>query len=374
MSRTAIVSALALALLASTISVVGGIAPAAATFEDPHGDHRDERIATLDPATVLAAIEAGQPFELPTLEGETTLAAGDRVQEKIPFTNVGLDGEPTTTVRPPNVWRVDAVDTQGHGVVLAFNHTLRAWIQNADGTTLIEPIEEGPGVPLPIADYVISRLPDPTGAQIPGSDDPGDETGVGILSHIQVYKDVYAYVDVEYRDQYGSCCWADQITYILALLNNYFDDVELAYRYDGGQVDTGFSSTDMDTAWNRLTGLSWNGADVRSHWSYKDFDGCEVGTAAFPGASFLIQHKTDACHLGLLPSTDAERAYLTAHELGKNNHAHPNYHWSDTTLTGHEHRSIMDDSLWGHYHECWSQTNMDRMSSYLGTSSVGTAC
>lgn len=373
MSRTTIVSALAIALVAATFAATGGITPTTATATGhPTDQNLDQRTVQLDPAEVLAAIEAGRVFELPSGEGETRVVARDRIQDKISFTDIGLEGRPVTTVRPPNVWWIETSDGTGLGAVLVFNHTLRAWVGHADGMTMIEPVEEGPGVPLPITDYRVSRLPGPLMTPPTGSETDGDR--VGVLSHVKVDKGVYAYVDTQYRDQYGICCWADQITYVLALLNNYFDDVELAYHYHGGQVDSGFSSTDMQTAWNLLIGLPWNGADVRSHWSYKDFDGCEVGTAGFPGATFLIQHASDACHLGLLPSTDAERAYLTAHEIGKNNHAHPTYHWSDTTWNGHEHRSIMDGSLWGHYHGCWSQTNMDRMASYLGTASVGTAC
>lgn len=369
MKRTIVATALALALVASTIAVAGGTTPAASFETD---EHPSERVTTLDPSAVLAAIEAGEPFELPTVHGEATILAGDRVQETISYTDVTLDGERVTTVRPPNVWWIERTDASGLGAVLAFNHTVHAWLRDGDGTTLLAPVDDRPDVPWPFLDYRVYEVPDLLGSSQPDGD--GEDGGVGILSHIKVFKDVYAYVDTEYRDWRGSCCWADYVDYTLGLLNGYFDDVELEYSYHGGEVDSGFNSNSMDDAWNRLTGLSWNGADVRSHFSYKDFDGCEVGTAAFPGASFLIQHKADACHLGLVPSSDGERAYLTAHELGKNNYAHPNYHWSDTTLTGHEHRSIMDPSLGGHYHGCWSQTNMDRMSSYLGTSSVGTAC
>lgn len=370
MNRTAIVSALALALVASTITAVGDTTPAAAPVD---GHLLDERVVTLDPAAILAAIEAGEAFDLPTIDGEAVIAAGPRVQDLISYTDEGPDGEQITYERPPNVWHVNALGDSARGAALSFGHTFRAWLGGENGTTLVEPLAEGPGVPLPITEYRVYHVPGPiVGPRDPG--ESGDDSSIGILSHIQVFLKVYAYVDTQYRDEYGSCCWADQIDWILTLLNPYFDDIELEYTYHGGQVDSGFNSNSLSDAWNRLVGLSYNGAHVKSHWSFKDFDGCEVGTASLPGSIFVIQHKSDACHLGLLPGNDAERAYLTAHELGKNNNANPAYHWSDVTLTGHEHRSIMDDSLWGHYHGCWSETNMDRMSSYRGTSSVGTPC
>lgn len=364
-----IASAAAIALVATTIAAAGGAAPAA---DSPvHQEALAERVALLDPAAVLAAIEAGEAFELPSLHGTVEARAGARVQDLISYTDVDADGTTVTVERPPKVWLMERTDGSAHGVVLAFNHTLRAWLRDPDGTTMVEPLAEGPGAPLPIVEYRVYRLHEASGPSAPRAAEDGG--GPGTLSHIDVFYDVYAYVDPEYRDQYGSCCWADQVSYILGLLNGYFDDVKLEYSYGGGEVDAGFNTDDMDTAWDRIVGKSYNGADVKSYWSFRDFDGCAIGRAAFPGSVFMIQHDPDLCHLDLVPVNDAERAYFTARELGKNNNAHHDYHWSQTEWL-HEHRSIMKDALTGHLHGCWSQTNMNRMSSYLGTSSVGTAC
>lgn len=368
MNRKAIASAVAIALAATTMAAAGGSAPA---VEGSVHEVADGRVVTLDPAGVRAAIEEGRAFELPAKDGSVSVSAGARVRDTISYAGVADDGTRTTVDRPINVWWIETEDRAAQGVVLSFNHTLRAWLRDANGTTLVQPLAEGPGMPLPVLEYVVHRVEDLLGGDAPL---PSGAGGVTILSHIKVWRSIYAYVDPEFANQYGGCCWPDQITYILSLLNGYFDDVELEYWLYGAEIDSGFNTNDMNAAWDRLIYKSYAGANVKSYWSYRDFDGCEVGAASTPGSIFLIQHNPDDCHLNLVPATDAENAYFTSRELGKNQNAHPNYHWSSTTWYGHEHRSIMKDSLWGHLHGCWSGTNMNRMSSYLGTSSVGSAC
>lgn len=363
--------ALALALTIAFVSVVS----AAPGPEDPgHHDDRSVDEVVLDPSAVHAALLEGRPFELPTGSGDMALVGLGRTQPSITYTDDGPDG-PMAVTRAPNVWWVADEEGTPVGAVLSFDHVLRAWFHHSGGTVLLEPATAGDSATRPAETYRVTRLAEPIGsfAPAPEREDPAGD-GVGILSHIAVFKDVYAYVDPEYRAQYGTCCWTDQVQYVLGLLNTYFDDVELNYRFLGGAVDSGFNTNNLNTAWNRLVSKPYNGADVKSYWSYRDFDGCDIGRATLPGSVFLVQHAPDWCHLNLLPGNDVERAYFTAHELGKNNNAHPNDHWSSTTWTGHEHRSIMDGSLWGHLHECWSSTNLGRMATYLGTSSVEPAC
>lgn len=360
---------MAILLLAATAAVGAGQSKNNTTTID-HAEPVTEEVR-LDPAAVHEAIVEGEPFDLPVPNGSVEVQATERTQQTIRYQNAAGDD---VIVRPPNVWKTQSTDGNAHGLVLSFNHTLHAWLTDGTHAAFIEPASAAPGTSTDevytVAGDPLQRILDEEGSSTETTSD-GD---VGTQTHIKVYFDVYAYVDTEYRNQYGSCCWADQVDYILSLLNNYFDDVELEYRYCGGEVDSGFSSTDMDTAWDRLVNKPYNGCDVKSHWSYKDFDGCEVGKAAFPGTIMLIQHQPDDCHDNERPSSDAQRAYLTAHELGKNNDAWSGDHWSETTLTLHEHRSIMDASLWGHYHECWSQANLDAMATWLGTSVVESPC
>lgn len=317
--------------------------------------------AMMDPSEVHEHVRKGEVFELPTPEGSVSVKATERVQETISFSN-GTD-KPSIQ-RAPHVWGLEPVESEGEGLILSFNHTVRAWVSTPEEAAYVEPLADLPGTQRETVYEVTEAQP----ADIESA------TGVQPLSHIQKYMSIYAYVDTQYRDQYGSCCWADQIVYIIDLSNNDFDDVELEYTYDGGTVDTDFDTYNIDTAWDTLISKSWNGADVRSYWSYKDLDGCEIGRATLPGWTFLTQHRPDSCHYGDVPNTDSERSYFTSHELGKNNDAHPDYEWSQTESTGHEHRSIMKESLWGHLHTCWSQTNLDRMASYLGTSVAESPC
>lgn len=367
-------TAMAIALLAAAATVGAGQSENTTNTTTLDGFDHPVLEVQLDPAAIHEAILVGEPFELPTPDGPETVHATERTQETISYQNAPDQGQ---IVRPPNVWKTTAADGAFHGLVLSFPHTIHAWLTDGTHSVFIEPAA-------PASSSVTDEVYRVSGDEmvgiidgvIGGDDDEeeADDGEAGIQSHIKVFFDLYAYVDTEYRGQYGSCCWADQVDYILSLLNNYFNDVELEYRYCGGEVDSGFNSNDIDDAWNRVVNKPYNGCDVKSHWSYKDFDGCEVGTASFPGSVMVIQHKPDACHNSERPSSDAQRAYLTAHELGKNNDAWSGDHWSETTLLLHEHRSIMDPSLWGHYHGCWSQDNLDAMASWLGTSVVESAC
>jgi hypothetical protein len=351
-------TATTIAILSLTAGVAAGHAGSNETITESQAN---ERIAALDPAEVHQAIQEGEPFDLPTVDGSVTVEATERTQETIRY----VDGSTDRTVeRPPHVWETTVVGGEGHGLVLAFDHTVHAWTTADGNATYVEPVESLPGTQTDRTYRVLEK---------DGQPQPADSL-VSPASHIQVYKDVYAYVDAEYESQYGSCCWADQVDYILGLLNNYFDDVQLEYSYCGGEVDYEFDSYNMDDAWNRLVDKPYNGCSVKSHWSFKDFDGCEVGKATLPGSIMLNQQTEDACNGLGRPDTDAERAYLTAHELGKNNDAYPEDHWSYTTWTLHEHRSIMDPDLAGHYHECWSQANLDAMTNWLGTSVSEDSC
>lgn len=362
-------TAMAILLLAATAAVGAGQSKNNTTTMD-HAEPFSEEVR-LDPTAVHEAIVDGEPFDLPVPDGSVEVQATERTQETIRYQNAAGDD---VIVRPPNVWKTQATGGDAHGLVLSFNHTLHAWLTDGTHAAFVEPATAAPGTS-PDEVYTVAgdRLAEILGED--GSTSEGSSDGdVGTQTHIQVYFDVYAYVDIQYRDQYGSCCWADQVEYILNLLNDDFNDVELEYNYCGGEVDAGFNSKSIDDAWNRVVNKPYNGCTVKSHWSYKDFDGCEVGTASLPGTVMVIQHHPDACHYNERPTSDAQRAYLTAHELGKNNAADPDDHWSETTWTLHEHRSIMDPSLWGHYHGCWSQSNLDAMATWLGTSVVESPC
>lgn len=350
--------AIALLLLAAGFAVAAGenTNETDVTVEEAAPDG----LAVLDPGEVHASILEGQPFEVPTPSGSVLVEATDRVQESIEYRS--SPGEPYTE-RAPNVWHVEPVQSDGVGLVLSFNHTLSAWVATPSEGTHVEPLLGEPGATEDSLYQV--QAGDPM--------DAPSSVGFGILSHIQEYRDVYAYVDTEFEAEHGSCCWADEIVWTLSKLNTFFQDVQLEFTYLSGTVDTDFNSHDIDDAFSTLIGKSWNGADIRSHFSYKDFDDCHWAKAELPGDTFVIQHESSSCHFDQVPTTDAQRAYVTANPLGMNMNAHPDHHWSETE-DGHEHRSIMKPSLWGHFHTCFSQENLNRMSSYLGTNVIGTAC
>jgi hypothetical protein len=342
-------------------------------------------VTVLDPGEIREKLVEGEAFDMPVVEGEVTIDEAER-RGTIEYTDVAENGSQEEVSRPSNLWEITTQDDDREGVVFSVDHSVRAWIDMGDYTSFVEPVQSEIDPDHPDRAYKIYRLSGDSKEllqdgfdEVRGSEEDSAVNGSGDdivrpTGHVQVYKTIYAYVDTEYRNQYGSCCWADQVDYILTTVSNWIDDVELWYNYGDGEVDPDFDTKDIDQAWDTLTSKSRQGEDVRTHWSYKDFDGCTIGLATEPGWSKLIQHAPDNCHGNSIPDNDAERAYLSTHEFGHNNNAAHDYHWSDTTWYGHEHRSFMDGSAWGHYHECWSQTNMNRMANHLGTSAVGDAC
>ncbi|MGQ0536911.1 MAG: hypothetical protein ACT4PT_12675 [Methanobacteriota archaeon] len=188
---------------------------------------------------------------------------------------------------------------------------------------------------------------------------------------------VYVYVDTQYRDQYGTCCWYNQIAWIFQILGHWFDDARVVVAFDGAEVDPTFSTDDIDQAWDLLRIKSSYGRNIRGYWSYREFDGCTIGYGAEPPATprMLIQHQPEACHLNKIPGNDAEQAYLTAHEFGHVMNANHGSAWITCDSTcAHYHRSVMYGSAWEHYHACWSSANLNRITSYVGTARKDPSC
>lgn len=367
-------------------------------------DAKTEKIrVTINPGQLYESIRAGNAFSLPTganesMQFQSAVRQGDggeilQRNEQGRLVHLGHHDS--------NVWSTTSTRDNSRALILSLASSLRATIWTEGRIVNIEPTsppswmtttttsyalyddvyqEPVPGTPShfePLTQEhqdTASRDPAPSS----GTDDPitiptaipgsGEDSG-------GQRETMTAYADDEYYWQYG-LGWADQVDYIIAKANVYFEDIDLYHdveTYIQDDPGTGDDSP-WSEGWNWIKNQPWHGNLNKAYFSYADYDGCKIGQAFEPGTVAMWQHKPDACHAGIIPDTDFERAYITAHELGHNSDGGHADAWSAWSGADHQHRSIMHESAWYHYHECWSQGNLDRMTEEEGTAIAGEHC
>ena len=352
-------------------------------------------LINLDAMGIATRARAHDPITLPTMWGDVLItsfqrvSAGVRINHEDPQGALVDDG-----VFVPDVWHVASLDYSITGLLLADGHQVRATLITPEGRSTIEAGANG------IASSQPERLhrmysADPTRPLFGVSHDvmlepttgpqpaPVPPAGVGVLT--TQTKTMVAYVDDEFAGVWGTNTWPNHVIYLTSWLNGYMNDVELIYDVQVmTRSDPGTSS--WSTAWSWLGQRNYQGMNTRVFWSHVDYTSggwCNLGMGSQPGTTAMLQTTDDACHGWHVIDTDFERAYFMAHELGHNNNA---AHVTDNAGTScqscpwssggypHTHRSIMYQDTEFHLHECWSNTNANRMATHLGTSVVATTC
>jgi hypothetical protein len=357
-NRDATCTATAIAVLLLAAGVAGA-GPSDASETMNADDHVPDGAAVIDPGEVHQRILDGEVFEAPTPHGSVTVEATERVQRSIASSN-GPD-QPTVE-RPPNVWELAAGRRGRRGARAVLRAHAPCLGHHARG-------RQPRGAPRrPPGHRRGDRLPGDGG---PASTPSGEPT-FGTLSHIQVYRSVYAYVDTQYRDQYGSCCWADQVVYILDLL----------------KTSTTSSSSTTTTAHRRhrlrqlghrrrLEHARQQGLERRRPALALELQGLRRVRRG-PGNPNRVDVPDPAPlrQLPPRPAPDHERpACLPDRARAGQDQRRPSqlplgadrFQWPRAPVD-HEGQPL------GHYHNCWSQTNLDRMASYLGTSVAESPC
>jgi hypothetical protein len=387
MARTAFAPA-ALLLLITLAAPIKGQAPS----EDLC------HIVAITAADLLAAAQAQNQLELPTVEGTVLLdVVRDDEPVRVIYETPGL-GE-VETQYTPNIWMGTNADGAS-AVILLRADTINARIETSFGTSIIQSAVEvssdvsvgsqnlGPAVggatgasalyrvcryghqepPAGAPTDFDAEVSGGSGAASLGSSGAAPSGGASPMTLSWATKTLTVYVDWDFVSKYGGMTWVDKAKYFVGATNSLVDQASMNFKANTF-VYNQFNTESIDTALSLLSGKSYQGNQYKLLMSYNDFDGSTIGLAHTPGSNAVIQYDPDNWHSNAVPDNDFERYYLTAHELGHNLNARHEYAWQQDEGCCHSHRSIMLHSAWYHYHEFYTWPNECRMRVTVGTGS-----